>query len=780
MSKLFQQIVAIMLTAAMAASLSLSVYASEASSGEGVSRSESLNQNAAGTQEAEEDVHNEGLESAAPAQKEDIGDIQSGDTPVAENPAVQGQSSAPEKKEAPDTAAIVDEQAEEALLAAARAEGTLAAAMLADVEDLGTYEVLLKAVLTLYYSEDGFEAQLKAFTAAADSRAEEMLNAFRTAAEERADEKELNYFPGEVIVVFEENVSQEEATEVIEEQDGEILDIETDAEDSLTAIADIPLDMTVEEAARQLEADSAVAYAQPVFRYQTAETTEVETAAITNDPAAGTQWYLNSVNTSGAWSNLTALTSRSKIRVAVIDTLVDLKHEDLQANVNSTLARNFYGGQNVAQTVLPNSSNSHGTHVTGILAATANNNLGITGVGSGANNQILEIMPINVFDSKGSNGTTSDIARAIRYAANNGVKVINMSLGYEGSSSGTYHPEDYVVQSAVNYAHDKGCIVVCAAGNYGNSKLFYPSDFDNAFGVINLTSNNTRAFDSNYGTRKNISAPGANINSTMPLTNRYGSLSGTSMATPVVSAVAAMVYYVNSSFSASQVESILSNTATDLYTAGKDAQSGWGRVNAEYAVAAAITNVPVPSGLKAVSASYKSIKLTWSKTASVNGYYIFRSTDKVNFTRVKTITSASTTRYTDSNLTTGTTYYYRLIPYKNVNGRSITGYRWKAASSKPKVAAVSSFTAKGRAGKQIKLTWKKISGATGYKIYRATSKSGKYVRIKTIKKGSTVRYTNKGLKSGKKYYYKIVAIRKTGKVNAKSSYSAIRSARAKS
>lgn len=758
MKTLAQRIVAMALAAALAAGFSTSAFASADIPVEGPVSGE-VAQSEEGTPEP----------SAATGTGEDAFPMED-PTPEAEEDApTPGTPAAPEASSAsggadPETpASPAANPTEEDLLALAREDGRLAAERLAAVEEQAAYDVLLHAVLALYYSEEDLESQFADFTAAIDSRADEALALFR-AAEERTEEKDPGDSFGEILVVFEEEVTQKEATRVIEEQDGEVQTVDDAIEDGLVAVADIAPGQTVEEAIEQLDADPAVAYAQPVFQYETAEVepsgaeaVEIETAALTADPLAGKQWHLSSVNTSGAWSSLSALPARGKVRVAVIDTYVDLSHEDLQTNLNKDLARDMYKNINIPLTAVPSATNSHGTHVAGILGATANNGRGGTGVGTGANNSFLEIVPINVFDTSGDRAYTPDVARAIRYAADNGCKVINMSLGYNGYA---YQAEDAVVESAVNYAYNKGAVVVCAAGNSGSQSLFYPGDFGNAFSVINLSSNTARSYDSNFGAKKDISAPGSNILSTVPHANNYGYMGGTSMAAPVVSAAAAMVYYVNASLSASQVEGILAYTATDLYSSGKDVQSGWGRVNAGAAVGAALANLPATASFKGVSRSYNSVNLSWSRVSAANGYYIYRSTSTSSFSLIKTIPSAATTSFTDTGRTTGTTYNYRLVPYKTVNGRNMAGYRLKSVSVKPKVAAVATVKAKRAGYSKIKVSWSKSAGATGYYVYRATKKSGSYTKIKTITKGSTRSYTDKDRVTGKKYYYKVIPFRK--------------------
>lgn len=151
------------------------------------------------------------------------------------------------------------------------------------------------------------------------------------------------------------------------------------------------------------------------------------------------------------------------------------------------------------------------------------------------------------------------------------------------------------------------------------------------------------------------------------------------------------------------------------------------------------------------------IKVTWKRDSKADGYYIYRATSKNGtYKRVKTITKNKTVSWSDTNISTGKTYYYKIRSYvKATTGTKSSGYSAvvsvKTALSKP---TVTSLTASG--GK-VKLKWKKDNNATGYKIYRASSKNGKYKAVKTISKNSTVAWTDKSVKTGKNYYYKVRA-----------------------
>lgn len=214
--------------------------------------------------------------------------------------------------------------------------------------------------------------------------------------------------------------------------------------------------------------------------------------------------------------------------------------------------------------------------MSGIAAAATNNGTGVAGVSWGA-----KIMALKALSSAGG-GNTADIAEAMTYAVDHGAKIISMSLG----GVGTKWPCSYTnIEAALNYAQANDVLVVIAAGNDGQDGVNCPGAYDQAFAVGATTSSDGRAWFSNYGPRLDIVAPGDNIYSTVAplLTNGYKYYdwkSGTSMATPFVSGLAALVWGMDPSLTAAQVRQQIEASADDLGTAGKDDYFGWGRINA--------------------------------------------------------------------------------------------------------------------------------------------------------------------------------------------------------
>ena len=181
---------------------------------------------------------------------------------------------------------------------------------------------------------------------------------------------------------------------------------------------------------------------------------------------------------------------------------------------------------------------------------------------------------------------------------------------------------------------------------------------------------------------------------------------------------------------------------------------------------------------KSASAAYNSNKVTWSKVSGASGYEVYRATSKTGtYSLNKTVTSGSTLSYSNTGLTTGKTYYYKVRSYKLVDGKKVYSNYSDIVSASPKLFTPSVTLSKGT--KKATVKWKKISGASGYEIYRSNSKSGTYSKVKSISRGSTTSYTNSGLTSKKGYYYKIRAYKTVNGKKVYSSYSSIKSIKVK-
>ena len=182
--------------------------------------------------------------------------------------------------------------------------------------------------------------------------------------------------------------------------------------------------------------------------------------------------------------------------------------------------------------------------------------------------------------------------------------------------------------------------------------------------------------------------------------------------------------------------------------------------------------------VKLSSNPYNSNKLSWNKVKGASGYEVLRATSKTGtYKLVKTITSGSTVSYTDTKLATGKTYYYKVRAYRTADKKKVYSSYSSVVAAKPVLKTPSVKLTSG--SKKATIKWEKISGASGYEVYRATSKSGKYSKIKTITKNSTVSYVNSSLTKNKTYYYKVRAYRTVNGKKIYSSYSVAKSVKVK-
>ncbi len=270
--------------------------------------------------------------------------------------------------------------------------------------------------------------------------------------------------------------------------------------------------------------------------------------------------------------------------VAVVDSGVDSNHSFLKGRIASGGIDFANGDSN------PYDDNSHGTHVSGtIVDCTPDLN--------------VKILPIKVMDASGS-GFDTTISVGIRYAADKGADVINLSLGGSVSS---------IIDSAMSYAIRKGTSVVAAAGNDARDTKYYsPARYKDAIIVSATDSDDDRAYFSNYGDSVDIAAPGVNIISSIP-GGGFSSKSGTSMATPHAAAIAAMFKIYDNSMSPSEIERSVRKYVDDLGAKGWDKYYGTGRISVENVMDAAPTKAPIKEPTPTPKGSDNEIvSYTWS------------------------------------------------------------------------------------------------------------------------------------------------------------------------
>jgi thermitase len=365
-----------------------------------------------------------------------------------------------------------------------------------------------------------------------------------------------------------------------------------------------------------------------------------------NDSYFGSQWGMTKIQAPKAWDITTGSTINEAIKIAILDTGADQDHVDLAGKIVDN--KNFTSSSTVDDLY------GHGTHVAGIAAAATNNGIGVAGVGYDCT-----IMNVKVLDDTGS-GYYSWIASGIIYAADNGAKVISMSLGGSSSSS--------TLQSAVDYAWSKGVVIVAAAGNNGNTARVYPGYYTNVIAVAATNQNDVKASWSSYGSWVDVAAPGVSIFSTVPnhsnylqqqgyFSYDYGSLSGTSMATPFVAGLAGLVWATPYGTSNTSVRSRIESTADPVTGTGTYWQ--YGRINAYKAVAPPDTTPPAQvSGLTVTAVSSSQLNLSWTANTEpdLKNYRVYRST--VSDGPRTLIASPTVNYYLDTGLASATTYYY--------------------------------------------------------------------------------------------------------------------------
>jgi subtilisin family serine protease len=284
-------------------------------------------------------------------------------------------------------------------------------------------------------------------------------------------------------------------------------------------------------------------------------------AKFPNDPAYSRQWFLKRIGAPEAWKT----TKGKGINVAVIDTGIDYRHPDLRGNL---LLKKQYDAIN--DDFDADDLHGHGTSVAGVVAAVTNNKSGIAGVAPEA-----KIMAVRAFGAL-AGADPADVSDAIMWAADNGAHVINLSLGSALPVS-AYPPED----AALAYAAARGVLIIAAAGNssapFCSSPAFHPAAL-----CVGATDPLDRLADfSSYALGLDVTAPGEGIYTTAR-PGGYTSANGTSLASPVVAGVGALLM----SMGANNVLAglIIQSTAKDLGLPGYDLTYGFGRVDAKAAV----------------------------------------------------------------------------------------------------------------------------------------------------------------------------------------------------
>ena len=435
-----------------------------------------------------------------------------------------------------------------------------------------------------------------------------------------------NFVPGEIIIKFKDSNSYIKTLFDLNEK-YQIKSIENLYKKSInkifenTYIIHFSEDIDIFTIIDEISKNSDVMYAEPNYiayqlnpiKNQKIESDNTQTTTsnfVPNDPLFNNQWALHNTGQTGgtedadidapeAWD---IETGNPEISVAVLDSGIDFDHPDLQDIVwinEDEIADNGidddengyvddvngYDFQNEDNNRIPWDRTGHGTAISGIIAANTNNKIGISGIAWNC-----KIMPVKIMSADGV-ATASIIAEGIKYAADNGARVICMVFMISSPSS--------TVRDAVNYAYEKGVFLCCGSGNSDNNRKTYPAAFDNVVAVAATDHNDQRMeyyyeingiwANSTYGDWVDIAAPGEDIYTTLPTYHvtymndewgwdeTYGSGSGVTLATPMVAAVAALIFSKNPTYTPGKVTAII-KANSDPYDS--EHYLGFGRINA--------------------------------------------------------------------------------------------------------------------------------------------------------------------------------------------------------
>jgi subtilisin family serine protease len=312
-----------------------------------------------------------------------------------------------------------------------------------------------------------------------------------------------------------------------------------------------------------------VEYAHPNYLYYP------DTIVEPNDGGYPQQYNLKTIKAPRAWS----ISTGSDVIIATVDSGTDASHPDLSPNIIGSF--DLVDGKHAKD-----DPTGHGTLVSGVMTGVGNN--GQAGAGVAWRSKLLTY---RVGDETLKD---SDISKGIRAATDAGARVINLSLG--GSQAGA------TIKAAVQYAIDKGVIIVASSGNSGNDVTNYPASLPGVISVGALGKQGVPAYFSSYGSFVTITAPGVSICGTFR-TSKFGCADGTSFSAPTISGVVALMLSVNPNLTRDQVKAILIATATPApgkQVGQQDPKYGYGTVNAFAAVRAVATGqfFALPEGIR--------------------------------------------------------------------------------------------------------------------------------------------------------------------------------------
>lgn len=559
----------------------------------------------------------------------------------------------------------------------------------------------------------------------------------------------------------------------------------------------LPEGMSVKEGITRLTARSDVLYAEPNYR--------VHKAMVPNDPFYAKQWGLQNTGQKltgdkgtftgtpgvdiGAVTAWDVSTSDGSFIVATIDSGIDYDHPDLSANIwinpgesgegkeqnsfdddgngynDDYQGWNFYAENNDPKDD-DLDTNGHGSHLAGIIGAVGNNSLGVSGI-----HRKTQLMPLKFFPEKGG-GNIFNAVKAINYAVANGARVINASYEY------TSRP-DWVQSelTAIAAAEAAGVLFVAAAGNGNSNYIGYNIDtgskvypaahaLDNIIAVAATDPNDKRASFSNYGaTSVDLGAPGVNIYSTVRSDRTgldhqlgYDYMSGTSMATPMVSGAVALIWSQHPELTSAQVRQLLFYTV-DTTTSLQGKVATGGRLNLGRAMTAD-TSLPapaVPTGL-INAAQVAGASLSWNNQSDNESFIVERSLSGQPYVVLARL-DAEVTSFTDSSVSAGSVVSYRI--------KAIAGFRASAYSdvlevTVPFLLPPPSSLHYTSDAQGIHLSWSDSSpDAKGYKIERRAESVSTFSEIASLPTDSAPGYTDSDVVAGGRYYYRVYSYSNT-------------------
>ena len=565
-----------------------------------------------------------------------------------------------------------------------------------------------------------------------------------------------DFVPGRLLVKFKENMVTATTAKVLTEYG---MTYVSHLYASPVQLLQVPVGQEL-ALMKQLNADPRVDYAEPDYIYRA--------FGAPNDPKYSKQWaHTERLQSAAAWD---ITTGSNAVIIAVIDTGIDETHPDLKEKI--VAGYDFVEGD-----ATPHDLNGHGTHVAGIAAALTNNSEGVAGMSWNA-----RIMPLRVLDANGS-GWSSDIISAINWTFTHGAKVLNLSLGGTGYSQS--------MQNAVTTATNAGSLVIAAMGNCrmaGNgcsaaNPISYPAAYTDVMAVAATNRSDGYAYYSQYGAHCDIAAPGGamssvhdagGIYSTMPtydvtltIDKDYDYLQGTSMATPYVSGLAALIWSAAPGLTPAQVQQVIQNTAVDLGPAGWDQNYGYGRIAPLAALQSVVLSAPTLSAISNPE-NDGAYSVSWSAVSGATGYTL-QEDDNAGFSSPATRYSGAATQYQVTGQPGGT-WYYRVFSLAGElqSGSSNAVSTTVAASSlsAPTLNAISNPDGDGA----YAVSWSAVTGATAYRLEESASPY--FEQPTMVYEGTRQQYDAVDMPGGT-WYYRVRALAAGGN----SPWSASRSVR---